>query len=161
VIFATKFLDHITPPFFRGPVMKIRLVKAVEMSETHDFTWHCFQQATPPPQPPRAHVYHRSSTFRAIGHNSLLCNLCWRGQKCLNNRVFCTSSTQTAWSRNNSTTSMKQSPSWKANNYSVNDETPPPTYYATRRFIIVYTIARHWFLSWARRTHCKSSHLFH
>jgi hypothetical protein len=47
------------------------------------------------------------------------------------------------------TISMEQSPSWDANSHSASQEIPH--FYETRGFVTVFTRARHWSLSWARR----------
>ena len=53
------------------------------------------------------------------------------------------------------THSMKRSPSWEANPFSV---TKFPTFYDTRRFITAFTSARHLSLSWTSSIHSIPPH---
>ena len=53
------------------------------------------------------------------------------------------------------THSMKQSPSWEADWFSVKKF---PTFYGTRRFITAFTSARHLSLSWASSIHSTPPH---
>jgi hypothetical protein len=49
-----------------------------------------------------------------------------------------------------------QSPSWEVNSHSASQKITH--FYGTRRFIAVFTRARHWFLSWARWIQSTPAH---